>query len=401
MKILILSQYFPPDITAAAFRVGETAEILAARGHDLIIITAQPHKGKAEHRVVVSGFSEERFYRTKVLPIGSGGFRRYLQHYMSFFVGSVIQGMRCFLSYWKPDVLWVTSPPLFAGISGYCLAKLFSCRWVLDIRDIWPESAVAAGQISDRGIAYRLGKDLERKLYNKADHLTCVSKPMSKYLQQNTPKPVTTLYNGVKADYLLQTTHRGVHNRILYAGNLGLAQGLDVLMYAFLELKDQGDLSEWELILVGAGSYEKELRGIKARSSYGHNVRILPPMAKTEVLREMAYSRILFMNLKGDNVFKLTIPSKVFDYLLADRPILAGLEGEGREILVETGGNICFEPSNKEDLKEKLLYIIAHISELEEKATYNSQYVKKHFPREKSVKKLESVFKQVTEKANS
>ena len=172
-------------------------------------------------------------------------------------------------------------------------------------------------------------------------------------------------------------------------------------MYAFLELKDQGDLSEWELILVGAGSYEKELRGIKARSSYGHNVRILPPMTKTEVLREMAYSRILFMNLKGDNVFKLTIPSKVFDYMLADRPVLAGLEGEGREILVKTGGNICFEPSNKEDLKEKLLYIIAHISELEEKATYNSQYVKKHFPREKSVKKLESVFKQVTEKANS
>src|SRR5699024_8701806 len=98
----------------------------------------------------------------------------------------------------KPEVVWASSPPIFVGLSGWMVAKLLGARFALDVRDIWPDSAVAAGQISDSGFAYKVGRWIEQFLYRNADVISCVATPMQQYIQQYTDTDVEVVYNGVE-----------------------------------------------------------------------------------------------------------------------------------------------------------------------------------------------------------
>ena len=179
MRILVVCQYYSPDITAAAFRIRETVDLLKKGGHDLRVITAEPHK--SEVAVDEAADEAEGVYRVPVSAIARG-VRGYLSHYLLFVLHSLWVGVKQRFGSWRPDIIWTSSPPLFIGITGRTLARLYGCPMVFDIRDIWPQSAVAADQISEDGRAYKLGRILERRLYGGADHITCVSQPMADYI---------------------------------------------------------------------------------------------------------------------------------------------------------------------------------------------------------------------------
>lgn len=399
LRILILSQYFPPDITAAAFRIGETADLLVAAGHEVCVVTAEPHKALVEGKPhSLPELSESlRVYRTPVHPSTGNGLVPYLRHYLSFVFGSLRQGIRVRRSGWRPDVVWASSPPLFVSLSGYALSRRFRCPLVLDIRDIWPDSAVAAEQISATGLAYRIGRVLEKWSYRVAAHLTCVSKPMATYLERQSQTPVTVVYNGVlpPTRKLPGTDTARLHDRIIYAGNYGRVQGLDVLIDVFADLQDTDTFRNWELLLIGSGVLKDSLEEMVRTRGLEKKIRISPPMPKEDALDEMCVSRLLFLNLKGDEVFKLTIPSKVFDYMLAARPILGGIEGEGRAILEATGANVSFTPNDKDSLRSALRTALAELPRLEKNAPSNRDVVLAEHGREASVRSLISTFENV------
>lgn len=394
MQVLIISQYFPPDITAAAFRIGETASYLAQKGHHVRIITAEPHKALSEN---TNGDQREclrniKIYRLKILSEGQGGLYGYLRHYLSFLFGSLIIGVNLWFKEWRPSILWVTSPPLFTSISGYILSKLFRCPFILDIRDIWPDSAVSAEQISKTGIAYKIGKILERLSYRWTDHLTVVSTPMARYIQKHTKKPVGVIYNGILKSYLNIDSNDKPFNRILYAGNLGRVQGLDVLVDACYELDKNGILDGWDVAMIGNGAHKERLSELIIKLNLSHKVQIQPAVDKQIAMRELANSRLLFINLKGDDVFRITVPSKVFDYMAVAKPIIAGIDGEGRQILRTTGANILFRSSDQKSLQAALTRAINRIEEFESKASLNKDIVQEKYTREQSCRRLVSYF---------
>jgi glycosyltransferase involved in cell wall biosynthesis len=396
MRILVISQYFPPDITAAAFRIGDAVEYFQRYGHEVHVLTAQPHKAVVNTR----DFENEdlkvaSICRSKIVPVGQGGFWRYLLHYFSFILGSLFNGTLLYLKKWRPDIIWATSPPLFTGISAFFLCKIFKCPLVFDIRDIWPESAVSAGQISRSGKAFRFGKALEIKLYAAADHLTCVSNAMAQYLRAMSATPVTAVHNGVRPIDHLKRQQSSPKKTIMYAGNFGRVQGLEILIQGFVDLRNKEHLKDWKVVLIGTGAHEMKLRNLISKLHLEDRVIILSPMTRDNVLKKMASAGILFMNLKPDKVFELTIPSKVFDYMLAGRPILAGISGEGKDILQQTGGNVCFEPDNKESFKNVLEKITSDLHLFEEKAQQNIKFVNSNFTREKSTMVLNMVFKEL------
>jgi glycosyltransferase involved in cell wall biosynthesis len=396
MRILVISQYFPPDITAAAFRIGDAVEYLLRNGHKVSVITAQPHKAIITFESVEHEFLEDvTIYRSKIASVGKGGLRRYLLHYFSFVLGCMYNGIFLYLKKWRPQIIWATSPPLFTGISAFLLSKIFRCPFVFDIRDIWPESAVSAGQISRSGIAFKMGKALELKSYAMADHLTCVSNYMAQYLSEMSSTPVTAVRNGVNPIEDLKRKQFSSQKIIMYAGNFGRVQGLEVLIKGFADLQDKEQLKNWKVILIGTGAHETKLRNLISRSHLNEKVKILPPISRDKVMQKMASAGILFMNLKPDKVFELTIPSKVFDYMFAGRPILAGIVGEGKQILETTGGNLCFEPDNVESFKSVLMKVASKMPLFEKKASRNKEFVLTHYTREKSLMKLNAVFKQV------
>jgi glycosyltransferase involved in cell wall biosynthesis len=397
MKIIVISQYFPPDITAAAFRIGDTVEILSRRHHDICVLTAQPHRSQVNLTEPDRGeLLNVKINRSKIFPLGKGGFLKYVIHYLSFVFGSSYNGILLYKN-WRPLIIWASSPPLFTGFTALLIKKIFGTPFVLDIRDIWPESAVSAGQISRNGVAFRIGKAMEKILYDGANHITCVSSFMGQYIRKKTSTPVTTIYNGVKAEGRGKKGYFSYEKTILYAGNFGRVQGLEILIQGFAELRDKECLKDWNVVLIGTGANEDKIKKLITKLDLEQSIAVYQPMPRDQVFKKMNMSGLLFMNLMPDEVFKLTIPSKVFDYMLAGRPILAGISGEGKRILESTGGNVCFVPCNIKSFKESLVKICSNLSFYEEKASKNYEYVICRYTREMSTFELIKVFEQVAE----
>jgi glycosyltransferase involved in cell wall biosynthesis len=400
MKVLIIAQYFPPDITAAAFRIFDTARLLEANGHEVHVITACPHRSQANGDSATRYDSQiSRVLRTRIARLNGGGFLRYIRHYSSFMVGSAWLGMKHRLAQWKPDVIWASSPPLFVGLSGVALSRLFRIPLVVDIRDLWPASAVGTGQLSAEGRAYRVGERMEQYVYDQAAHITCVARPMQEYIRAKTRTPVTVVYNGARTSDILDGPN-GCHDSssghtLLYAGNLGRAQQLDLLIRAWATVRDRNGHGKWTLKLLGTGAVEEDLKQLARDLGAGDSVVFVPPVSRQEAAREMARAAALSVSLQADAAFERTIPSKVFDGMAVGRPILAGVAGEGREILESTGANLCYPPGNQQALEHALEQLMGDYQHLQLVAYRNPQVIRKGYTRERAVEALMRVFDSV------
>ncbi len=403
MRILFICQFFAPDITAAAFRMSDFARLMSDAGDEVCVITSEPHKVKIgdvdDAPYAAAGI---RILRCPLNSVQGRGARAYLAHYMRFVVGSLWLGVRVWREGWRPDIIYASSPPLFVGITGRVLAKLFGCPMVFEVRDVWPDAAVSAGQLRPGGRAYRWGRRLERYLYRKADHITCVAEPMREYLIQETKTPVTVVYNGIDLDSSPsvlpdRATAARPLKTLLYAGNLGLVQQLDILLRGLGDLKSRPELANWEFQLLGGGAQLESLRQLAEDMGISDRVRFLPPVPREVAAQLMSEADLLYLHLMGDSTMEKTIPSKLFDYLLAARPILAGLAGEGQQILDSTGANVVFPPGNLTELKSAVLKSIQSWDQLDRCAGRNRELALSRFTRQQAARVLRQVFETLVE----
>jgi glycosyltransferase involved in cell wall biosynthesis len=406
MRILIVCQYFPPDITAAAFRMFDTARLLEADGHEVRIITARPHRtqvegdSSTEYDRQISGVA-----RTRVAPLRGGGLVNYLRHYASFMVGSSWLGLKLRLTHWKPDVIWASSPPLFVALSGVAVSRFLRVPLVLDVRDIWPASAVGAGLISARSRTCRYGEKLEKYVYDRAVHITCVARPMQEYIQTKTKTPITVVYNGTHASDIVAAAPGSDGwqdgHTLLYAGNLGRAQQLDLLIRAWANVHARNGHDHWTMKLLGTGAVERDLKDLAQSLGTNGSVVFAPPVSRQEASREMRQAAALCISLRADQAFARTIPSKVFDCMAAGRPILAGVAGEGRDILESTGANVCYKPGSQEDLEMSLERLMRDYENLQKIAHRNPQVIRTGYTREQAVAVLLQVLDSVVSQKRS
>ncbi|NLI78905.1 MAG: glycosyltransferase family 4 protein [Candidatus Riflebacteria bacterium] len=397
-RILIVSQFYHPDITAAAFRIKETADLLAARGHSVHVIAGEPHKARAPGEGPLDD-GRIRVTRVPLYKSEGKGTWNYIRHYLSFMAGAVAASWRHPSRF---DVVWASSPPLFTGVAGLAVARLKKARFVLDIRDLWPESAVVAGQLSPQGFLFRAAKQVELGLYRAADRITCVARPMAEYIAAaaGVPMPVV-VYNGIPAacvdlmeapgpgaDPAARPTAGG--REILYVGNFGHVQNLELVLEAAKLLQD-GGVAGVRFTLVGEGARRAALQE-QARALGLTGVAFTGVLAKREALRRMRECDALVLLLKDDGTMDKTIPSKVFDYLAAGRPVLFGLRGEGREILARVPANLEFSPSSAASLADAVRRLLAAPPDLLATAARNREIVRREFLREGMVDRLETAF---------
>jgi glycosyltransferase involved in cell wall biosynthesis len=393
MNILIISQYFLPDITAAAYRVSETAKILQERGHHVVVITSTPHKG-GDDPIDNSIFSSDDIIRVKVDSLSNNAFWSYVEQYTGFALRALWCSLGLFRRF-KYDVVWVTSPPLFIAITSIIIQALTKRPTVLDIRDIWPNSAVEIGKIKSGSIIEKIGKLLEVAAYKKSKALTCVSKPMKKYISEYTEKKISVVYNGVMKERTTRTNSYAscLKNRIIYcyAGNLGYAQGLDYVISSFALAKQNKGMELAELYIIGTGALEKDLKKQVHLLNISSSVTFFGVKPKNEALEIMSNADVLLIPLIKSNAFKITVPSKVFDYMSLGKPIIGCIDGEGVDILSESGGNILIPPDDVESLSEAFVRMKKEINIRYEKARDNIRIVNEKYSRESSVDVLEEI----------
>ena len=342
MKLLVISQYFTPDITAAAFRISETVDGLNKNGIDVFVITSTPHKSNAD-----SNFKndEKNIIRIKVPFFRKQTKITYLYQYVSFTLKSIIKSLNL-RKHFKYDIILVSSPPITIAFVAFIIKFITKKPLIFDIRDIWPDSAVAIKKLSQRGLVYNFFKKVEKYIYTKSDYLTCVAEPMRDYIRNLSQKDnIKVIYNGASDELLNLNTNKSKFDYekdffYTYAGNIGHAQDIITVIKAFSKFLSENKNKNCYLNLIGNGPEKENAMNFSRNLFCNERIIFKEEVQKKELRKELLFSHVLIIPLIKSDIFKLTIPSKVFDYMTFQIPIISTISGEGRQILSKSKSNI-------------------------------------------------------------
>lgn len=379
MRFLILTQYFSPEIGAAQVRLSAFSRELANAGHDVEILTALPNyptgtlapgdRWRAHRHETIDGIRVTRFW----LYAAKGAGMRRLMSYLSFTVTALVGA----LTVRRPDVVFVESPPLFLGLTGWVVAKRFGAPLILNVSDLWPDSVRDMG-IMLRGPWLNWAEGLERFLYRRATAVTAVTEGIRDRLvtaKGVDPERVLFLPNGT--DVAALTTDSpgrdgGGRPRIVYAGTHGLAHGLDVIVEA-AELAPDLDF-----LLVGDGTEKDRLRReIVGRSL--SNVELRDPVPPAEVAALYADATAGLSTLRRSEFMVGVRPAKVLSVMAAGRPVLYAGAGEGAALVKDAGAGIVVEPEDPAALVAAARALAADPARAAEMGRNGRRYVEQHF----------------------
>jgi len=394
MKLLILTQYYPPEIGAPQNRLHELAVRLKANNIDVEVLTAMPNYPKMElfeeykngsiKEEVIDGI---QVYRSKIYVSKSKGILKRLLNYFSF----------VFTSYWRGrklknyDYLLVESPPLFLGYSAMALSKKLKAKLIFNVSDLWPESAEKLAIVSNKTLL-KFAYNLEAKCYRKAHLITGQTQGIVDNIKFRFPnKKVYWLPNGVDVDFYNPELYSKNDFRIkhgfkiedtlfFYGGILGHAQGLQTVLKAAKIIESTTTI---QIILQGSGPEKEELLKLN-ESLQLENVHFLPPVSKSEMPFILKEVDVALVPLRKLDLFQGAIPSKIFEALAMEKPLLLGVNGEAKAHFIDNAkAGLYFEPENEVSLAEKLKEMAMDKSKIIEMGKNGREYVIKNFNRNK------------------
>lgn len=361
MRILLLSQYFAPEVTAASVRLAPLAEGLAARGHDVDVICEVPNHPEGvvrdgyRRRLLVrremNGFSARHVW-VRASPVKT-------QRSRVLFYGSyALTGTLAGIASHRPDVVLASSPPLPGAAAAAVLAALRRVPWVMDVRDPWPEAAVALGELSNERVVAVLER-LERRLYASASAIVTVTEPFRSDIAAKVAEPdkVTVIPNGT-TDAWLQAGERDERRAALgmpedrfvltYAGNVGLAQDIETVVDAAARLDDG-----FQVQIVGSGPRLDSVRERAASLPPGRvSFRgVVPPEMAARLLRGSDAS---IVPLAGSPELVKFVPSKLFDCCAVGRPTIVSAAGEAARLASASSAAVCIPPEDPAALAEAI-----------------------------------------------
>jgi glycosyltransferase involved in cell wall biosynthesis len=334
MKIIILTQYFLPEMGAPQNRLFELAKGFRARGWEVKVVAAMPnyptgkifkdYQGKFSSKDQVEGIDVKRYW---IYASNSArAFPRILSM-LSFSFTALFSAF--FMRRQKPDFLIVESPPLTLAFSAWLISKFSGARMIMNVSDLWPLSAKELGAISE-GTLYRSIETLEHFLYKRADLCTGQSAEIVEYIKPRTTSPVYLFRNGVDTTRFIesnQSSTMGEPIRIVYAGLLGVAQGIFPLCEA-INFSKAGA----EFHIYGTGFDKERIEEfLKANPDRGIKYfGVIPRDNMPDVLQKYDATLVaLVKNIYG------AVPSKIYESMAAGLPIFFSGEGEGARIIKE------------------------------------------------------------------
>lgn len=350
MRLLILTQYYAPEIGAAQTRLAALTRALMARGHVVEVVTAMPnhsfgrtlkgYRGRPYMREWIDG---ALVHRTWVYAAGGTGARRML-NYLSFAFTCIFGLARAR----RPDAIFVESPPLFLSLPGWFAAKRFGCPLIFNVADLWPDAVRELG-VMNGGFLLSAAEKLEAWTYRRATMINVVTDGIERDLRERKGVPASklrSLPNGVdvetfvpraRSDDLATRLRLDARPIFLYVGTHGIAHALGHVVAAAAQVP------EALLLFVGAGTTKPALivlaRGLE-------NVRFADPVPPEQMAEYFSLAYASIVPLIRSSVNNAARPAKLFASLACGVPVIYSGDGEGAAIVRDAGVGIVVAPED-------------------------------------------------------
>lgn len=398
MKILFISQYYPPEMGALASRASELCKAWSDAGNDVSVLTAFPNypsgiipkeyrglKWKTER---VNGVNIVRTY------IYAGHYKGKLNrvlNYMSFLFSGIFWGRK---HVEKPDVIIASSPPILVPFIGYFLSKIKNSPLVFEVRDLWPESIIQISDVDNRLIIGIL-KKLEMFLYQKAQMIIVVTESFKSFItklgiESDKIKIVKNgvdleLYDPNKIDVFPESiAHLKKKFIVSYIGNHGMAQGLNTIIQVAIKYAEKSNI---HFLFVGDGAEKPQLEQ-KSRELNLSNVTFTGQIDKQEMPGYYAASSVILVPLRNLPLFQTVIPSKIFEIMAMEKPIVLSVPGEVKNIVVnDAKAGLYAEPENIDDICDAILELFNSSEKRAEMGRNGRKFVEKYYSRIKLAEK--------------
>ncbi|MDY0402774.1 glycosyltransferase family 4 protein [Sulfurovum sp.] len=362
MKILFITDNFPPEVNAPATRTFEHCKRwLESEDVEITVLTCAPN---FPHGKVYEGYKNKLYQKENVEGIevirvwsyitANSGFVKRVLDYVSFAFSAFWVGL-----FQKHDVIIATSPQFFTTWTGWALSKVRRKPWIFELRDLWPESIKTVGAMEQGRIIDTLEK-IELGLYRDADKIVAVTDAFKANLINRgiEAEKIEVVTNGSnielfaprpKDEKLLGELKLEGKFVIGYIGTHGMAHSLDFIVRSIAKVEDP----QIHFLFIGDGAMKATIVAL-AKELQLKNVTFLDPVSKDEVPRYLSVVDVSLAPLKKEDNFKTVIPSKIFEASAMQKPTLLGVEGQAQEIIETYDAGLCFEPENEKDFLEKV-----------------------------------------------
>ncbi|HYJ81160.1 MAG TPA: glycosyltransferase family 4 protein [Longimicrobiaceae bacterium] len=400
MRILLVTQWFDPE---PIFKGLLFARELQRRGHQVEVLTGFPnypggrlypgHRIRPWKRETMDGV---RVTRLALFPSHDRSAVRRSLTYASFaasaaVLGGVLAG--------RADVVYVYHPPLTTAAAGLILGLLRRAPVVLDVQDLWPETVQASGMVRPGRLMRALGA-ASRAIYRSAARVVVLSPGFARRLAERgvAADRIDVIYNwcdeASMASGVAVEGEAGGRFRVVYAGNMGPAQGLDTVLEAARICRSAAPHVEFHF--VGSGIDADRLRRRTAELEL-RNVHFLGRRAPSEMGEILAAAGALLVHLAPDPLFEITIPSKTQAYLAAGRPILMAVAGDAAALVEAAGGGITCPPGDAPALAAAVQRLAAMpAAERAAMGAAGRAYYREHLSLSAGVDRFEEVFRRAT-----
>lgn len=392
MNVLFVSGNFPPEVNAPASRVHEHAYRWVKMGGNVDVVTGPPNF--PEGRVYAgyrNGYSREivdgiRVTRVPVYLAENKGTLRRTLGYVSFMLSAILAWP--FLRI-RPDVVVGSSPHMFTAIAAWAIAKMARRPFVLEVRDLWPESIVAVGKMR-RNTLIRVFERVESFLYRQADHIVVVTESFRRHIEGRgiASNKISLIANGadfsrfnrsLEASRLaaIRAQH-GLEGKFVvsYVGTVGLAHGIEVMHEAARRCGHR----EIVFMVVGTGARRAVLERLQREVPLS-NFRLIEKQPKADMPYYLEVSHVSVIHLRNAALFRTVIPSKIFESMAMEKPLILGLNGEARTLVEVAGAGVVIPAEDADALRDAAVALFRDGRRRQEMGRNGAQYVRAHHDR--------------------
>ncbi len=375
MRIVIFSDNYPPETNPGAVRTSAHARRWASLGHHVVVITSFPnfpegkvYDGYAQKLYDKSDIDGVTVVRVPTLIFPNSGTVRRIVDFVSYMFSASIAGF--FIP--RPDVVIATSPNFFAAVAGWAVSFVRRRPFILELRDLWPDSIIAVGAMRNKALLAPI-RFLERFLYRRADAIISVTHAFKSHIAAcgvDTEK-LSVIRNGADVSRFspgdgakIRKLH-GHEGKVIvsYIGTLGMAHGLELLLEAASILERR--VPQVAIVIIGTGAEAEKLRN-RAGELNLRNVQFVERVGHEVIIEHWRASDMTVVLLRDTPLFRTVIPSKVFEAMATGTPIITNVKGELENLLEPLGSAVFVEPGSVDAL-------VAAIEKLAKDGHYRKQ----------------------------